>query len=96
MKKLLTFYLPLLFTSESQAQFTSGNSFFVSAATTVSIDGLTLKPTFNNFSLTNKALPVSSVAIPGSPHYSIQRVYIFNEPVKLVAKPTKCLQIPRN
>jgi hypothetical protein len=66
-----------------QAQFNSGNTFFIAGATTVSIDRLTIKPTFNNFVLSNKTLTVSSKAIPGSSNNSIERVYTFNEPINV-------------
>ncbi|MEO6287370.1 MAG: T9SS type A sorting domain-containing protein [Dyadobacter sp.] len=82
MKKLLILLLLAGLQEEAQAQFTSGNSFFI--GTTVSIDGLTLKPTFNNLVLSNKTLTVSSQAIPGSPNNSIERVYTFNEPINVI------------
>jgi hypothetical protein len=82
--KLLLVIIIMSFQGNLQAQFTSGNTFFIKGATTVSIDGITLKPTFNNFVLSNKTLTVSSKAIPGSPNNSIERVYTFNEPINVV------------
>ncbi|WP_192579347.1 T9SS type A sorting domain-containing protein [Dyadobacter aurulentus] len=70
----------LFFASDLHAQFSSGSQFFIGANTTVSIDGLALRPTFNN-TWENKTLTVTSTPIVGSPTSSISRVYDFNEPI---------------
>ncbi|KQS26782.1 T9SS type A sorting domain-containing protein [Dyadobacter sp. Leaf189] len=70
----------LALTDLANAQFSSGNQFFIGANTTVSIHGLVLRPTFNNTVWSNKVLTRSPDAIVGEPTASIQQVHTFNEP----------------
>lgn len=70
--------------SEVNAQFTSGNSFFI--GTTVSINGLVITPTFGQTELVNTEIVLSSQAIPGTPTSSINRVYTLNKPINILGK----------
>ncbi len=72
---------------KTQAQFTSGTTFHILGGTTASINGLILTPTaVAGLTLSNQILNVSSVAIPGSPTNSINRVYEFNTPINFFGK----------
>lgn len=78
MKRYLLFcQLALLYSFNANAQFTAGSSgFFTAPGTDVYMYGLTFRPT-SAFSITNKTLTISAVALPGSPP-SITRVFNFD------------------
>jgi hypothetical protein len=69
------------------AQFTSGNSFFITGGSTISIDGLALVPGANTL-LVNKSITLSNEAITGKPNNSIKRVYSCNEDLNFTGKLT--------
>ena len=86
MKRYLLFcQLALLYSFNAAAQFTAGSSgLFIAAGTDVYIDGLTFRPT-TAFSITNKTLTISPVALTGTPP-SITRVYTFDAPLTFVGR----------
>jgi len=86
MKRYLLFcQLALLYSFNSEAQFTSGSGgFYTGIGTDVYIYGLTFKPTVA-FSITNKTLTISPVALAGAPP-SISRVYTFDAPFNFVGR----------
>jgi hypothetical protein len=85
MEKYKILAVPVLLIINSvlaQAQFTSGPKFFIGGggSTTVSIDGLVIKPNFD-FELNDKTMTLSGTPISGSPKNSIERVYSFDKEV---------------
>ncbi|MCE6991759.1 T9SS type A sorting domain-containing protein [Dyadobacter sp. CY323] len=74
--------LASLYSYTSNAQFTSGNSFFISG-TEVSINGLVIRPTANA-ELVGTEITLSNEAIAGSPTNSINRVYTLNKPINIL------------
>ncbi|GLU52683.1 T9SS type A sorting domain-containing protein [Dyadobacter frigoris] len=86
MKRYLLFcQLALLYSFNAHAQFTTGsNGLFTSPGTDVYIYGLTFRPT-TAFSITNKTLTISSVALAGTPP-SITRVFNFDAPFGFVGR----------
>ncbi|MCF0054489.1 T9SS type A sorting domain-containing protein [Dyadobacter sp. CY356] len=82
---LLYCQLALLWSFNAKAQFTSGaEGFYISAGTSVAIDGLTFQPTAT-FSIQNNTLTISPAALPGSPP-SITRVYTFDAPITFAGR----------
>jgi len=66
----------------ANAQFATGaDGFVILNDTQVVIDGLTLKPTAGDLTISDRTLSVSSTPISGSPTGSINRVYTFTTPL---------------
>lgn len=86
MKRYLLFcQLALLYSFSASAQFTAGSSgLFTVSGTDVYLYGLTFRPTAA-FSITNKTLSISPVALAGSPP-SITRVFNFNAPFSFIGR----------
>ncbi|MBE9462660.1 hypothetical protein ACFP1I_09520 [Dyadobacter subterraneus] len=75
MKRYLLFcQLVLLYSFNTNAQFNAGRNRLYIRQVQIFIYGLTFRPT-TSFSITNKTLTISSVALSGSPQ-SISRVYL--------------------
>ncbi|QRR03268.1 T9SS type A sorting domain-containing protein [Dyadobacter sandarakinus] len=71
----------LLCASAAQAQFTSGDQFYMPATATVSIQGLIFQPALNT-TWSDVDITPSGTAIPGQPTSSIKRVYKFDTPMQ--------------
>lgn len=87
MKKLLPFYITLLFMLPAMAQrtriitFTPGSVFFISAGTTVAFDSLVLLPSANvAISGDNFLQKTTTLAYPSANNY-VRQVYDFSTPV---------------
>lgn len=86
MKILVTLCSLLLINIKGQAQFTSGSGFYIGPQTLVTIDGLALKPSAENFVLRNKTLSVQLRSVDGEGGGSIKRSYGFNEFVRFTGE----------
>ncbi|WP_143828785.1 T9SS type A sorting domain-containing protein [Dyadobacter fermentans] len=62
------------------AQITTGNELFAKANTIISLDSLVLVPSVD-VDLSNRSLTLAHTAVPGNPHASIGRQYLFDEPL---------------
>lgn len=79
--KLITSLLLVFCAVQAKSQIVTGNSMYVKTGTILSMDSLVLNPTAdlnlgNNYSLTVEHTPV-----PGNPNASINKKYVFNNPI---------------
>ncbi len=65
----------------ARAQFVTGNSLYVKIGTTFSVDSLVFVPTEDLNLGNNYSLTVEHTAVPGNPNASINKKYVFNNPV---------------
>jgi hypothetical protein len=84
MKKLALIFFVGLCSRNSHAQFSSGSSFYIPGGTTVSINGLVVKPTLGFVELNDVKITLSSEPIAGTPTGSINRVYTLNKPLNVL------------
>lgn len=79
--KLITSLLLLLCVVQGRAQIVTGNSMYVKIGTVLSMDSLVLNPSEDLNLGNNYSLTVVHAAVPGNPNASINKKYVFNNPI---------------
>lgn len=79
--KLITSLLLAFCTAQVHAQIVTGSSMYVKIGTVLSMDSLVLVPTEDLNLSNNYSLTVEHTAVPGNPNASINKKYVFNNPV---------------
>ncbi|MDR6803505.1 hypothetical protein J2Y45_000775 [Dyadobacter sp. BE34] len=79
--KLITGLLLVLCAAQAKSQIVTGSNMYVKIGTILSMDSLVLVPTEDLNLGNNYSLTVAHTAVPGNPNASINKKYVFNNPV---------------
>lgn len=80
-KYIILSLLLIMWSVQARAQIVTGSNMYVKIGTVLSMDSLVLVPTEDLNLGNNYSLSVSHTAVPGNPNASINRKYVFNNPV---------------